>query len=128
MRLLIDEPAVKIDWDPLPKRGHELRRWRLVITPASGVGPKVVVDTGLSTHRVGTLAEQTAATVLKAAACLIATLGPRVFLPSGEEMPQEWVLDAVTAQEQSVAVEVKRKRGRPRKHPLPTREEPKRAD
>ena len=119
LRTLIDEPVVKLDWEPPPKRGHDLRVWRLVITPATGKGPKVIVDTGLRTHRVGTLAEQTGAAVLKAAACLIATLGPRVILPSGEEMPAEWVADAVSAHEHAVVVEVKRKRGRPRKHPLP---------
>ena len=127
LRTLIDEPVVKIDWETHPKRGHELRAWRLVIMPASGVGPKVVIDTGVRTHRVGTLAEQTGATVLKAMACLVATLGPRVILPSGEEMPAEWIADAVTAHEHAMVVEVKRKRGRPRKHPLPE-EHPHRAE
>ena len=119
LRKLIDEPAVKIDWETPPRRGRDLRRWRLVITPASGTGPRVVVDTGLSTHRTGVMAEQAGPAMLKTAACLIATLGPRVILPSGEAMPEEWLADAVSAEDMAAFVEVKRKRGRPRKLPIP---------
>ena len=115
LRALLDEPMVKIEWDSPPKRGHDLRRWRLVITPSPGPGASVVIDTGLSTHRGGVLAEQAGPAMLKAAACLIASLGPRVILPSGEPMPEAWLEESVVVLEP--VIEVKRKRGRPRKHP-----------
>jgi hypothetical protein len=123
LRVLIDEPVVRIDWEQPPRRGRDLRRWRLVITSATGMGTRVVIDTGLSTHRGGALAEQAGPAMLKTAACLIATLGPKVILPSGEAMPAEWLADAVQATELASLVEVKRKRGRPRKNPI-VQEEP----
>ena len=87
-----------------------------MITPVEGEGPRIIIDTGLSTHRGGTLAEQAGPAMLKTAACLIATLGPKVILPSGEAMPEAWLEDAVQAIDPVAVVEVKRKRGRPRKN------------
>jgi hypothetical protein len=122
LRRLIEEPAVKLSWEEPPKRGQGLRRWRLVISAIGGGTPLLVLDTGMGTHASGFLAETAGPAIVKTAACLIATLGPRVILPSGKPMPEEWLQESVKSVDPLTLVETKRRPGRPRKYPLP--EEP----
>ena len=123
LQSLAKEQAVKMEWDAPPRRGHGLRRWRLIIGPVNGLGPRVQIDTGLSTHRSGFLADEAGPAIVKATACLIAAMGPRVILPSGELMPDEWLRESMSVLRPQALMEIKRKPGRPRKVPLEAPEE-----
>lgn len=98
VRRLAAAENLRLEWVSRATDRATVRYWYLVITNPDVPGESVAINTGFSTVSGDRLGERVGSSIVKAAACLLRAMGPRVILPGGQPLDDahfdEGILDA----------------------------------
>lgn len=93
LRELLAAGAVRLEWRAVPRGA--LMHWHLLVLAENGRG--VSIDTGLTTVHHDRDLTKVQGPAVKAVACILAALGPRVVLPTGRDFDPAWFEQSLRA-------------------------------